>query len=118
MSWTEIEEIVLGIKETYSFLSLEELIEAIGIKLKIVPSESSVLNGAPACYLKLREQEIIYLSYDCPREMEAKVLAHELGHAILHDVEMAHYGLLFKSRRIEEEANYFSELLLDDQRRY
>lgn len=114
MKLTEIEEIVQGIKECYSFLSLEELIEAIGISLKLVPGDFSVLDGAPACYLKIDDREIIYLSYDCPREMEAQVLAHELGHAILHDVEMAHYGLLFKSRRIEEEADYFGRLLLEN----
>lgn len=39
-------------------------------------------------------------------------MAHELGHAILHDVEFAHSGLLFKSRRMEEEADYFAMRLL------
>lgn len=101
MKRKEIEEIVRGIKECYYFLSLEELIEAIGISLKVVPSESSALNGPPACYIKVDDKEMIFLSVACPVELQAKVLAHELGHAILHDVEMAHYSFLFKGRRLE-----------------
>ena len=114
MKQKEIEEIVTGIKECYYFLSLEELIEAIGISLKVVPSESPALNGSPACYIKVDDKEMIFLSDTCPREMEAQVLAHELGHAILHDVEMAHFGLLFKERKLEEEADYFGKLLLEN----
>lgn len=114
MNRKDIEDIVVGIKECYSFLSLEELIEAIGIELKLISPDSFILDGSYACYLRLDDREIIYLSYECPYELQAKVLAHELGHAILHDVEMAHYGLLFKSRRMEEEADYFGELLLED----
>lgn len=113
MKRKEIEEIVTGIKECYYFLSLEELIEAIGISLKVVPSESSALNGSPACYIKVDDKEMIFLSDICPVELQAKVLAHELGHAILHDVEMAHYSFLFKGRKLEEEADYFAELLMD-----
>ena len=43
--WATIDEIVLGIKETISFSSLEELIEALEIQLKIVDASSPILNG-------------------------------------------------------------------------
>lgn len=110
----QIEEIVIGIKESHSFLSLEELIESIGINFAVVPSDLTILDGDLACYFKLNEKEHIYLSKACPKEQEAFVLAHELGHAILHDVEMAHCGYLYKSRKLEEEADYFAIKLLED----
>ncbi len=110
----QIKEIVIGIKESHSFLSLEELIESIGINFAVVPSDLTILDGDLACYFKLNEKEHIYLSEACPKEQETFVLAHELGHAILHDVEMAHCGYLYKSRKLEEEADYFAIKLLED----
>lgn len=110
-----IDEIVDGIHELHSFLSIEELIECMGIDLKVVPYDDPMLCGELASYFKFREtnKECIYLSESCPKDKEAFVLAHELGHAILHDVEMAHYKMLFKSRPLEKEADYFATKLLD-----
>lgn len=109
----EIDLIVAGIKESIDVSCMEELIEALGIELKIIDSDSPILNGDYACYMDLANKELIYLSNYCPEELTAFTLAHEVGHAILHDVELAHCQQLFKSGKIEVEANYFAQRLLD-----
>lgn len=109
----EIDLIVAGMKEAIEVSSMEELIEALGIDLRVIDSQSPILNGDYACYMDLVNKEIIYLSNECPEEIAAFTLAHEVGHAILHDVELAHCKQLFKSGTIEEEADYFATRLLN-----
>lgn len=112
MRKSQIDELVASIKRQYYFLSLEELIEALGIHLRVVPPDSQVLDGGLACYFAVDGARYIYLSWSCPSERQTFVLAHELGHALMHDVELARYGILFKGRQIEMEANYFAEQLV------
>lgn len=112
-SMKSINEIVLGIKESITFSNMEELIEALHIRLEIIDSEDDMLSGANAFYSVIGDNEYIFLSNRCPEHLAAFTLAHEVGHAILHDVELAHAQQLFKSGKIEVEANYFAQRLLD-----
>lgn len=113
MRKSQIDELVASIKRQYYFLSFEELIEALGITLRVAPPDSQVLDGGLACYFAVDGKQYIYLSLSCPPERQAYVLAHELGHALMHDVELARYGMLFKGRRIEGEADYFADKLTE-----
>lgn len=113
MKRKDIKAAVKAIKEKFSSLSMEELIGALGIELKQVEPGREVLVGSPGCYCKIKGRPIIYLSKDCPEPLKAKVLAHELGHAVLHDVALDHKSRLFKPKQIEDEANCFAELLLE-----
>lgn len=108
----DIEALARTLREEYSFLSLEELIEALGITLRVLPAEAEILNGDPACYAKIFNRQYIFLSSACPAPQQAFVLAHELGHALLHDVELAHYKTLFKTGKEEREADRFAVCLL------
>lgn len=45
--------------------------------------------------------------------MRSFVIAHEIGHAVLHDIEIRHYGISKRGDKEEEEADYFALRLLD-----
>ena len=79
---------------------------------------------AEACkgfYLCQSRRQVICVNRDLPEELQRIVLAHELGHAVLHRaqarVRAFHDFFLYDNfSRLEYEANLFAaELLLDDQ---
>lgn len=113
MKKTEIDDIVTGIKEFHKTLSVEELLENMGIELKTIAASSVLLHGGNGVFVRTEKREIIYLSSSCPDELKNYTIAHELGHAVLHDVELAHCQQLYKSGALEDEADYFALRLLD-----
>lgn len=79
---------------------------------------------AQACkgfYLFCARRQVICINRDLPESLQRIILAHELGHAVLHRararVRAFHdFSLYDNSTRLEYEANLFAaELLLDDQ---
>lgn len=63
----------------------------------------------------------ITINCDLPRAMQRIILAHEIGHAVLHKEELTllkafhDFGLYDSTSRLEKEANLFAaEFLLDD----
>lgn len=70
------------------------------------------------CYMFLKNHRYIFLNQDLPENEMQLVMAHELGHAILHRKENCYFiknkTLLLNSKN-EIEANRFAmELLVDD----
>lgn len=74
--------------------------------------------GCAGCYFFLKNHRYIFLNQNLPEHELDLVMAHELGHAILHKKENCYFirnkTLLLNSKK-EIEANLFAmELLIDD----
>lgn len=95
----------------YETSSPFRIAEALGIHIMICP-----LGNVAGNYRYLEHSKWIFINSDIENEaMKNVVMAHELGHALLHWKEnccfMAHKTLLLTSR-IEREANLFAAHLL------
>lgn len=70
------------------------------------------------CYLYLKRHRCIFINEDLPENDRHFVMAHELGHALLHRKENCYFirnKTLLSTSRIEKEANTFAaELLIPD----
>jgi len=114
MNW--IKEIVEGLIEIYQTRNVYDLIDHLDIRLirKELPA------GIKGRFFRdIFGNETIFISDNLNQIEEKCIIAHELGHAILHvDVSTHFYSdneLLVKSK-LEIQANYFaSELLIKDE---
>ena len=109
----EIDLIVAGLIECAGSRNLPDVLSELNIVIKRVPENRPILHGENARYVNINSKGTIYLSASCPEEEERYIIAHEIGHAVLHDVEIAHYGLQKRGMKEEEEADYFAVKLLD-----
>lgn len=98
----------------YKTRDVYELIDKLDIILLRVPLDSSV-NGM---YQYFKRNKIIYLNDCLGTIMERHVLAHELGHAILHtrtNITYLESNTFYSKEKIEIAANTFAaELLIED----
>ncbi|KWZ77450.1 ImmA/IrrE family metallo-endopeptidase [Anaerococcus tetradius] len=84
---------------------LEDIISYLGIKIIKQPGKSF--------YCQIRGKKYIYLDTKAPEEIKPFILAHELGHAILHKEEIYHYSpLSINKTSTEREADYFAFKIL------
>lgn len=110
----EIKNLVLGLEEIYGTKDVFELLD----QLDITIIKKELPKGKKAkCYRNELGDEFIYLSPSI-KDYEIKfVLAHELGHLLLHKFISSIYysNSLINKGKLEFEANYFAlELLLPD----
>lgn len=109
MCW--IGDIVTGLVECYETDDVYELCDCLGIS--IVQKE---LNGAGSFFLRNQNNdEFIFIDNSITGTRKREIIAHELGHAILHvDLNVAYYkSSLLLGSKLEKQANIFaSELLL------
>ena len=112
MKW--INEIVAGMNEIFEGLNLYEIIDALEIEVIKLDKIDMILLGQEALYVRsFSGKEIIYIRDDLG-PMERYVLAHELGHAILHpDLAEAYYSPLQNKGKLERQADYFAIKILD-----
>ncbi|MDP4144126.1 MAG: ImmA/IrrE family metallo-endopeptidase [Bacillota bacterium] len=107
-----IRTIVTGLKEHYMSTDVYCLINSLSITLIKKP----LLNGKKAkCVRNIFGDEFIYISSTVSEYEEKFILAHELGHIILHkDITCEYYdNSLLNKDKLEFEANYFAmEFLL------
>ena len=84
---------------------LEDIISYLGIKI--------VKESTESFYCQIKDKKYIYLNKEAPEELKPFILAHELGHAILHQEEISHYSpLSITKTATEREADYFAFKIL------
>lgn len=113
MTW--IKDIVQGLIEIYGTGNVYELISALNIKL----IKKELKPGIKGRFFRdVFGNEYIYISNKLSDEEEKIVIAHELGHAILHpDLISSYYteNHLLNKDQIEYQANEFAaELLISE----
>jgi Zn-dependent peptidase ImmA (M78 family) len=111
MNFHWINNYVEGIEEYCSSRDPAEICRSLDIEICRMDPKSFLLKGTEAIYLRsYLSQEIIFISNDLPYLYEKYVLAHELGHAILHpDIDTAAYSSkLLNKGKLERQANYFA----------
>lgn len=105
MTW--INEIILGLLDTYGTNNPYELCDLLGITIRKVPSSFKMLAGDNSIYLRdYFEKEIIFIRNNLNQNHEEFYLRHELGHALLH-VDVLNSSLCNKGK-LELQANYFA----------
>lgn len=113
-SW--INNILLGLKDTYDISNIYDLFDYLNIKIVKLESNNILLQGNEAFYYRAYlGKELVFIKNDLNLEYERFVLAHELGHAVLHtDIyEAAFSKRLLNIGKLERQANYFAFKLLD-----
>lgn len=113
MKW--IVEIVNGLIEVYKTRNVYELLDLLEITL----IKKKLINDEKGRFLRdMFGNETIFISNELANEEERIVIAHELGHLILHtDLTTSYYteNHLLNKDQIEVQANKFAaELLIPD----
>ena len=84
---------------------LEDIISYLGIKI--------IKESKKSFYCQIKDKKYIYLDAKAPDDLRPFILAHELGHAILHQEEINHYSpLSITKTATEREADYFAFKIL------
>lgn len=108
----EIKNLVRGLEEYYGTKDIYQLLDMLGVEIirkKLIGDQKA------RCYRNEFGDEFIYLSLLVNEYEEKYILAHELGHLLLHNYINNHFysNSLINKNKIEFEANYFAmELLL------
>lgn len=114
MTW--IDNLLLGLKEIFNSNNIYELYDYLKIKIIKLESINVLLQGNEAFYNRdYFGNEIVFIRNDLNISYEKFVLAHELGHALLHtDVYSAAFNKdLINQGKLEKQANYFAIKLLN-----
>lgn len=84
---------------------LDDIISYLGIKI--------IKESKKSFYCQIKDKKYIYLDAKAPEDLRPFILAHELGHAILHQEEINHYSpLSITKTATEREADYFAFKIL------
>ena len=108
MNHNQIKSIVYNLIKKYETRNPVRLAKELDIIIQI-----GDLKKISGCYLKIHERDFIYIN----EKKYHEVLAHELGHAVLHkeDFYFFSFGKNCYENSIEQEAQTFaSELLIPD----
>lgn len=114
LSW--INESVDGLIEYCYSDDIFEIYETLNIDIKRIDKESFILQGSEALYIRSYfDIEVVFIRDDLPYRYEKFLLAHELGHALLHvEISSAAYNSkLINKGKLERQADYFAYRLLD-----
>ena len=115
-----IVELVADIKQRYAGLTIEEMCEALGYKVRTYPMGDE----ADACrgfLLRRFGISCIMINSDLSRRSQQIILAHEMGHACLHEQLAEESDFIDIGRNgydsiCEHEANVFAaEMLISDE---
>ncbi|MDO4605474.1 MAG: ImmA/IrrE family metallo-endopeptidase [Helcococcus sp.] len=112
MKW--IDDIVTGLIENIGSNNLDDILSELKIHKFTVSPDNSLLQDNQAVYQRIGDFECIYIADNVLNK--DFIIAHEIGHAILHVDEMTmFYNPLLNKGKLENEANYFAcKLLYND----
>lgn len=111
-----IKELVQGLEKKYKTRDVDELVRALSISLYNRTDFENLLG----MYAVIEGRSCIFLNANMEEPERRIVLAHELGHALLHKpahglFDLASFTLFSTSSRTEYEANLFAcHLLLEE----
>ncbi|MGF7056466.1 ImmA/IrrE family metallo-endopeptidase [Brassicibacter mesophilus] len=111
-----IDNCILGLFDIYNSYDVYELYNCLEIKIKKLHKDNILLQGNDAFYQRnYLDEEIVFIRDDLDYKYEKFVLAHELGHAILHtEIYSAAFNKsLLNKGKFEMQSNYFAFKLLD-----
>ncbi|WP_244269552.1 ImmA/IrrE family metallo-endopeptidase [Natronincola ferrireducens] len=113
MEW--IDEVIMGLLDLYGTRNVYELYDALEISMVKLPEDNVMLQGNEGIYLRdYLDGESVYIRDDLDPEYEEFVLAHELGHALLHtDIHTNFFNGIPNRDKLDRQANYFAIKLLD-----
>lgn len=116
MTLTWIDEYVDGVIDYCYTNDVIEIYNTLNITIIDVDKDYSLLQGSDAMYIRnYLGAEVVFIRDDLPYQYRKFVLAHELGHAILHvEIAKAAYSnkLIIKGK-LERQADYFACKLLN-----
>ena len=108
----EIKQVVAYYCKKFNTRNPFEIADCLGILYQIGDI------GCSGCYMFLKNHRYIFLNENMPEHERRMVMAHELGHAILHRKENCYFirnKTLLLNSKTEIEANTFAaELLIPD----
>jgi len=112
MRW--IDEIIVGLEEVYDTSDVYELYDSLDISIVYLDEWNILLQGHDAVYNRsYLDQETVFIKKGLPIVYERFILAHELGHGILHtDIAKSVFNPLANLNKLEKQANYFAVKLL------
>lgn len=116
MSLSWIDEYVDGIIEYCNSTDIIEIFSSLGISIYKVCFSDNVLQENDAMYIRSYfNVEVVFIRDDLHYQYQKFVLAHELGHALLHtEIAAAAYSnKLISKGKLERQADYFALRLLD-----
>lgn len=118
MKW--INQIALGLMDTYHTNDPYELCDLLNIKIIKVDYNNIMLQGDPSLYIRdYFGKEVIFIRNGLIKKHELFYLRHELGHAVLHiNITNSLNKHLINIPKLEKQADYFalklSQLELDE----
>jgi len=114
LSW--IDECIVEIIERSNSNDIFDIYSTFNINIIKANKDNLILKGNEALYIRnYFDTEVVFIRDDLHFQYEKFILAHELGHALLHtDIYVATFNkdLLNKSK-LERQANYFALKLLN-----
>ncbi len=114
LSW--IDEYVSGIIEYCNSNDIFDIYSTFNIDIVKIDKNDLILKGNEALYIRnYFNTEVVFIRDDLPYQYEKFILAHELGHALLHtEVYTAAFNKnLINNGKLEKQANYFALKLLN-----
>lgn len=110
----DIKRLIAYYTKKFNTRSPFEIADFLNIEVQIGP-----LGSRCGCYMFLKKHRCIFLNEDLPEHEMELVMAHELGHAIMHRKENCYFirnKTLLLNSKYEIEANTFAaELLIPDE---
>lgn len=101
----EIDDTIKKLINNAGSSDLYDIISYLDINIKTYQGKSF--------YCQLNDRKYIYLDNNLVENIKPFVLAHELGHAVLHKEEIYHYSpLSINKTSTEREADYFAFKIL------
>ena len=113
LSWIDIH--VDGVIDYCYSRDIFEIYNSLNIDIVRTSKDSFILQGNEAIYIRnYFDMEIVFIRDNLPYKYEKFLLAHELGHAVLHTeiAEAAFNNQLTNKGKLEHQADYFAIKLL------